>query len=362
MRIIRSQQLKLFGILILVVITAFGHKCSDNKDYVDQTEPAGQGSGDYDISMASIPDVFDCNSNSILQVWIDPNIDQSYQGFNRVFFTLDGGGRVYRSNYVDFYSNNTDAQMVEFGGSIPDGCYSPTVYIGNIQENCANDSNIYARYNMILHDLQVTSCGTPQKTMNIEYGYQTSDTSAVYTYDLFQSPNLSEYINIAFNPGNTTYIIIPGITGMDAELVSSIPQKFAEYIEGNKMYINIMYLCGIKGFKDGAGNPMPTRMGMTLMDGDTFLPNEWSGSLVAFHTCMTLAASRLGADYNDYINKVTIHELGHQRAFESHYGHASEFCVMNQGVETQYGSITMGRTWNPMFCQYCIDSLKNVSW
>jgi len=353
---------KLTGLLILIVMTMFGHRCDDPPpNNVNQTPPAGNGAGDYYIEYASTQEYFYCAANSVLQVWIGPQIDPSYQGFNRLFFTLDGPGGLYRSNYMDFSSSTTGSKVPEFGGSIPGGTYTVKGYMANIQENCGNDSNIYWRAESAPAYVDVIPCSSPEKTMTIEYGYQTSDTSAVYSYDLFRSPRLAEYIDIAFNPGNTKYVIIEGLAGLSAALVSIDKSALMTYIKDQRIYTNTMYLCGVKGFMDIAGNYLPYIVGMTTADTSSYIPNENTGSLVAFHTCMTVAKD-MGADYNDYINKATIHELGHQRAFTSHSGHESVYCVMNQGAEQQYGSIKIGRAWNPMFCWRCIDSLKNVSW
>jgi hypothetical protein len=239
MRFIRSERLRLAGLMIVIILAAFGHKCNDDdKDYVDQTQPTGQGFGEYRIDFASIPNSFDCESNPILSAWITPRIDPSYQGFNRVFFTLSGFGSVYRSNFIDFSSSNTDAQLVHFGGSLLSGNYSATAYMVNIQENCDNDSNIYARDDYILHSPSVAACNTTQISKSVEYGYQMSDTSAVQTYNLFQSPLLFENIEIAFGACDTHLDILDGTTGLNAELVSTNTEELMTYIRNKKLYTN----------------------------------------------------------------------------------------------------------------------------
>lgn len=357
---VSSYRFKLVSLLFLIVITTSGHRCGGDMGEVDQTQPDGGGYGDYYIYYASVPAVFDCNSGSILQVQIAPKIDPSYQGFNRVFFTLEGPGGRYRSNYVDFYSTNINTQLVEFGGSIQGGTYWATAYMANIQKDCGNDSDIFARANFWMGAVQVTSCAAPQKTMTIECAYQASDTSVLSTYNVFESPDLADQIDIAFNAASTTYGVYWGQRSLPAELITNSIGSAREYIGAHKATME-MFLCGVKGFKDGSGNYYPKCVGFSVMDTITFIPNAESGSLVGVKSCMFWPDSLEGCNLYDFINTATIHELGHQRAVKSHSGHGY-FCVMNETPIVSTGSCILSRLWNPHFCDSCITLLEGISW
>jgi hypothetical protein len=189
------------------------------------------------------------------------------------------------------------------------------------------------------------------------------------------SPNTQEYIDIAFNVANTTYNLMPYGLYLEPELVVFSEQEISKYIKKNKNWYWQMFLCGIKGFKDIYGNPMPNQLGVTYEDDwFTCAPSESTGSLVAVKTCIEYAASEeYRMDYNDLVTGMTIHELGLQRGAEEdeHYPPQQDdpmFCIGHRslihcepGQDRQHPYLFV-RHWNPHFCDECITGIKNINW
>ncbi len=357
-----ARRMKLGALSVLVIITSLGYRCSgEQKGDIDPSDPDGDGNGQYAIGDINWGGVLDCDANSITWMDIEPDIHGSYPGFNRVFFTLESQypARTYRSNYVDFYPGNTNSQMIEFGGSIPTGYYWTTAYMANIQENSNCPLTICESAEKTISQIEVTECSIPQKTMTIEYSHQLSDTSALPSYDVFLSDTLDEYIDIAFNAANTTYQIDMRQHNLTAQYIKLPWDSLSAYIALNKVTIG-MFLCGVKGFCDLSGTFIPQILGATIADLVTFIPGDSTGSLVAVKACIECAALHCGVKYPEYLNFVTIHELGHQRAIASDTGH-TPFCVMNS-APIKPGTVKISRLWNPHFCPECINKLEGISW
>lgn len=303
--------------------------------------------------MLTVPRTFDCNEAGrfVITIWL--NIDPSYAGFNRLYFVLDNG-RFCISNYVEFLSDNSEDQQLEWGGSLPTGDYKIRGRMKNIQLNSTCPDSVREVCYKDLGWIHITEFSNPEKVMEIEYFCQTS-------YNVFSSPNTEEYIDIAFNIANTRDSVITYWTDLPCSLILNTTQAISEYIYAYKQFDDRMFLCGIKGFRDAQGNLIITKLGTTILtDTISFTPSCYSGSFVAIKACINNAAmQRYKVDYNDFVAATTIHELGHQRAILHHEGHSSKFCIMNMElIIDNY----VCRYENPHFCENCIIKLKNINW
>lgn len=363
----RKKLLCLISLLVSVLILS---GCKEPETPPTETpsdgDTCGVGTGNYYFTKeGEVPSNFNANTQTIFTISLKPTIDNSYNTdpdrFNRLYFELEKDFEIYRSNYVEFKSDNTNTQELEWGGSLPSGEYEINAYMKNIQLDSSCPDSVYKEEEYYLGDINITQFSNPQKVMYIEYDCQSSDTSIIYYYDVFSSPKTEEYIDIAFNIANTKdtidIIAYPGF--YDAELVEATDQKVKEYIAHHKQFPEHMYLGGIKGFKNESGTYLYYITGWAVWDSITNAPNCSTGSLVAVKACIDVVANRYKINYNDFVTATTIHELGHQRGFLTHFNHVSEFCIMNLGL------VVVGernRYSNPHFCNECITKLKNVEW
>lgn len=352
-----------FLLLIMLAIITITFSCDGGGGGVpSQTPPdnkCGDGSGIYFFSVDNYPpSSFDCNSAGSFSIEITPGIDASYSGFNRLYFELEKDFKIYRSNYVEFYSGNSATQQLEFGGSLPTGTYTAEAYMQNIQLNSTCTDSIFVTDYCWLGSINITEFSNPQKVMNIEYDCQLGDTLDIWTYDVFLSPNTAEYMNIAFNIANTRYNVTTYQTDLPCSLIVLDDEALVRFISSLKQSRDKMFLCGIKGFRDDQGNFLD-HLGITaLSDTINFTPSDSSGSLIAIKACINYAATEYKVDYGDLVTSTVVHELGHQRGILHHEGH-SRFCRMNEhpiypGDRSTY--------LNPHFCNSCITKIKNISW
>ncbi len=248
-----------FTVLMLLIALILAVSCKKPGGGVPtQTPPenkCGEGSGIYFFSVDNYPpSSFDCNSAGSFSIEITPGIDASYSGFNRLYFELEKDFKIYRSNYVEFYSGNSVTQQLEFGGSLPTGTYTAEAYMQNIQLNSTCTDSIFVADYCWLGNINIIEFSNLQKVMNIEYFCQSSDTSIIPRYDVFLSPNTGEYMDIAFNIANTRDSVTTYQTNLTSALVEANIQRVKEYIAYYKQSGDKMFLCGIKGFKDASGN------------------------------------------------------------------------------------------------------------
>jgi hypothetical protein len=335
-------------------------------------QPCGAGGGEYGASIVqSVPWEFDCNLTGSFETEFEPSINNSYTGFNRLYFTLKKGSSTYRSDYVEFYSNQEGIQQLEWGGSLPTGEYKATAFLKNIQLNSNCKDSIKEEREYDLGEVDITQFTSPEKVMYIEYDCQESDTltSTLPRYDVFLSPHTSEYMNIAFNVANTKYTIDFIGDDYDPVLVEFTGSGMAEYIFDHKQFGEHMYLGGIKGFKDVGGNFIPYALGNTAqLDTITFTPSWSTGRLVAVKACINFSAPEYKVDYNDLVTASTVHELAHQRGIWGHHiwGSGPKFCRMNPTPWYPSGHNThphYAETYsNPHFCTTCINKIKSITW
>jgi hypothetical protein len=356
-------RLKFWHLIVLIIFLPYllGSKgCGDKPPEPPPPPPVYCGVGTSPFSfntVGSIDTTFDCYTSDRFVINLQPDIDNSFIGFNRLDFKLVRGGNTYRSNYVEFESDNTATQQLEWGGSLPSGTYEMKGILKNIQLNSTCEDSVYKIENIHLGNIDITEFSNPQKVMEIEYFCQTS-------YNVFSSPHTSEYMDIAFNIANTRDSIITWDTDLDPELVLHTVQGVAEYIFAYKKYADEMFLCGIKGLKDEQGEFLDSILGTTHIM-ENFVPTCYTGSLVAVKACIDFAAPQYELDYNDLVTAAVIHELGHQRAiYPGHTpGLGPKFCIMNEAVIINpphpYDAITFA---NPHFCEECINKIKNASW
>lgn len=359
------SDLKIVTLIIFLLTTLRFEGCSKKTETSGSSEPDGIGSGSYyDTLVTPPPSSFNCNSANSFLTEIKPIIDASYSGygiFNRLYFELKKDSKIYRSNYVEFYSDDSSIQQLEFGGSLPTGTYTIKGYLKNIQLNSNCVDKIYVSHESDLGTINITKFSDPGKVMNIEYFCQDSDTSIIDRYDVFLSPNTEEYMNIAFNIANTKDSVITYSNNEPPYLVFYDDYNLSgviDYIYTFKVWGNEMFLAGIKGFKDIGNNYINYVTGASWWEPST-TPTCSTGSLVAIKGCIDLVAPEYEINYNDFVTATTIHELGHQRAALGHFGHSSDFCIMNYGLVVRY---EISRYHNPHFCQDCINRLKLISW
>ena len=359
-----------FLILILSLLSLFSVLSCNKKSETSGnalTPSCGVGSGSYYFSeITSLPQIFDCNTTEIFSIELSPYFDPSYSGFNRLYFELEKDWTVYRSNYVELNSGNYATQQLEFGGSLPSGTYEATAYLQNIQLNSTCKDSIYWTYECWLGNIDITQFSSPQKIMNIEYNYQWSDTSVypfISYYDVFLSPNTSDYIDIAFNIANTRDSI-NFINYYAPELIFDSLPFVMSYIYNHKQSCEHMFLEGIKGFKNASGILNIYTAGATVFPPDTvnFTPNCYTGSLVAVKAAINYSAMHYKVDFNDLVTLTTIHELAHQRGIYRHHDDFSNpprpSCAMNKySVYPSFNPYS-----NPHFCDECINKIKNINW
>lgn len=116
------------------------------------------------------------------------------------------------------------------------------------------------------------------------------------------------------------------------------------------------YLCGIRQFSEDDGTLIDTIAGRTWPAGAN---KGWS-----------LVCSWLAFNHGwNYMDKVAIHELGHQRTDLTHLclddfnmspDHSAVNCVMGWGPTAKCTGRDL--TLNPEFCDYCCDAIRMVSW
>jgi hypothetical protein len=215
-----------------------------------------------------------------------------------------------------------------------------------------------------------------EKVMEIEYFCQDSDIDTIDRYDVFLSPNTEKYMDIAFNIANTRCDVTTYNTNLTPLIIEYEPyqgRKIKDYIFALKHWEWEMFLCGIKAFKDTAGNLLPDRLGATYEDDwVTRVPSCTTGSLVAVKTCIDFAASdEYRMDYNDLVTAMTIHELGLQRGAVSDEHEFTwpypKFCIGHGALIIYSGEEGKHPYWavrysNPHFCDECINGIKNINW
>ncbi|MGB8658200.1 MAG: hypothetical protein WCE90_10525 [Candidatus Zixiibacteriota bacterium] len=362
-----KQFLKKIGQLTLIIILSglFLNSCKEPKQ-VNPPPPSqycGVGSGDLTFeTVGSVDTTFNCNTSGRSVVNLRPNVDDGFIGFNRLDLELVSGGHTYRSNYVEFNSDQEGSQQLEWGGSLPSGTYEIRGILENIQLNSSCYDSIYRVENLHLGNIRITQFTSPSKVMQIEYFCQDSDTGIIDRYDVFLSPHTSEYMNIAFNIANTRDSVITYQTDLPCSLILNTDQAIAEYIYDHKQFDDRMFLCGIKGFKDAQGHLIEKAGSTIWTDTIYFTPSCWSGSLVAVKSIINQCGTLYNVNYNDIITATTIHELGHQRAILHHHDDFGNpprpFCIMNNHLI--YSSFNLYS--NPHFCNECINKIKNTNW
>jgi hypothetical protein len=368
---------KYINLILLCLFFTFGSACEQKTDN-EPTPPDGDGNGVFEFEeYSTIPTSFNCNTSGSFTFYLQPVINDDWDGFNRLHFELEKAGAIYRSNYVEFSSADESVQLLEWGGSLPTGEYQMTGILENIQLNSTCANKICNYFHKSLGNIVITEFSNPQKVMEIEYFCQDSDTNAIDRYDVFLSPNTEEYIDIAFNIANTRDNVITYDTDLDPEVIEYDPydpREIKQYIFNLKQWEDEMFLCGVKAFKDPAGNLIPDLLGVTYED-DTLgrVPTCSTGSLVAVKTCIDFAAEfeEYILDYNDLVTAMTIHELGLQRGanWQEHVptrpypkfciGHRALIVYLHEQYKHPYWAV---RYSNPHFCDECIAGIKNISW
>lgn len=350
--------------------------CTDKVQVVPDGS-CGQGTSVYDLyAVGTVHTSFDCNAARLFTVTLQPHVENDYIGFCRLWFELEKDWDIYRSNYVEFHPGDNTAQQLEWGGSLPTGTYEMNATMKNIQFSSSCPESVHWEHQLLLGEIHITEFTNPQKVMQIEYFCQDSDIDTIDRYDVFLSPNTEEYIDIAFNIANTTYDVDIYDTNLTPQIIEYEPyqaRRIKDYIFALKHFDDEMFLCGIKAFKDAAGNLLPDRLGATCEDNwVTRAPNCSTGSLIAVKSCIDCAASdEYRIDYNDLVTAMTIHELGLQRgAVEDEHnstwpypkfciGHEALIVFLQEEGKHPYWAV---RYSNPHFCDVCITGIKNISW
>jgi hypothetical protein len=362
-------RLKFWHLIILMIFLPYllGSKgCGDKPPEPPPPPPVycGVGTGDFSFNTVGfIPTTFDCNTAATFVIDLQPDIHNSFIEFNRLHFKLVKGGNTYRSNYVEFESDNTATQQLEWGGSLPSGTYEMRGILKNIQLTSTCADSVYRIENKHLGNIDITEFSNPQKVMEIEYFCQDSDTDAVDRYGVFlSSMKTEEYMDIAFNIANTRCNVDIYQTDLPDSLILATDEAIRRYIADHKQFDNEMFLCGIKGFRDYQGNFIAYLIGATWMDTITFVPTCSTGSLVAVKACIDVVEDKYEIDYNEFVTATTIHELGWQRGIKPSDWHDSEFCIMNVGLVVDTTEVPFNRYSNPHFCTSCINKIKNINW
>jgi hypothetical protein len=250
------NKLKLRHMIVLIILMPFvlGTKCNwfvTKDEPPGPTQGCGVGTGVFEIHLIQdSPSNFNCNTSSSFQVGFYPEINYDYEGFNRLYITLNNGSLKYRSNYVEFSSTDETSKYLEWGGSIPTGKYEVTAILENIQLQSTCEDSIYQELEVSMCSVYVTEYTNPEKVMQIEYFCQDSDTGCIDRYDVFLSPKTAEYMNIAFNIANTRYNVTTYFTDLTPEFVRDTITAVEDYIYSLKDWPEDMFLCGVKGFKD----------------------------------------------------------------------------------------------------------------
>lgn len=349
------------GLLVIVLLSPIflGYSCEEPPSSTGgPPTQCGRGSGIFELSFeTNAPDTFNCSTRSFFYIEIDPDINNSFQGWNRVWFQLYrvATGESFKSNYREFLSSDEAVLYLEWGGSLPTGYYELDVVLQNIQDICIGDE-IYEEVTKDGPQIYIVEFPNPQKMMNIEYDYQTSDTGAISAYNVLLSPYTLPAMNSAYRVANTDYTLLIDDVNLTTQSVVITTPRVSEYIRSHKDVASKMYLCGVKQFVDVNGILEPDIMGATISDPQ---PTDSSGSLIAVKTIITNSSHGYGVDYLSRMASNVVHELGHQRGnlVDTWYGHSSIFCTMyptDVGNEVRYV--------NPHFCDNHLAVLKNVSW
>jgi hypothetical protein len=367
--------IKLLGSILSLLFILIFPFCPDPPEPPAETpidgHNCGEGTGSYYSTVEGlVPSDFDANTQGNFTISFNTTIDNSYNTdpdrFNRLYFELEKDFEVYRSNYVEFKSDNTNSQELEWGGSLASGEYEITAFMKNIQLDSSCPDSVYKEEQYYLGDINITQYSNPQKVMVIEYFCQQSDTAIIPRYDVFLSPNTEEFMDIAFNIANTRDSVITYWTDLPPQLIEfdpNDPSGSVDYIFTYKQWDDEMFLCGIKGFKDTQGNPIDMAGNTILTDTLDFTPSCYSGSLVAVKSIIDMSAPFYNVDYNDILTATAIHELGHQRAIHQHHDNfgspPERFCIMNRHLiySSQFNLYS-----NPHFCDDCINKIRNINW
>ena len=306
----------------------------------------------------SPPSSYNCNWDSRFEVNLDPWVDASLtEGYLRIWFELwQGDESKYRSNYMDLALGAASYYTLEFGGEI-EGYYK---IIGGLAYYPGEGEPSSAKVNT-KDDNSITA--TPKSyftnTMHIEYDYQ-------YSYGL--GSRTFKELTSAFHVADTDTDFLWDEEDMTPEQIDwdNLGIYHAQHWSGTSGYN--MHLLAIKGLT----NNQDSTLGASSSS-----PGPYSYSFVFVEDVFNFVP--YGYE-TDALCKVTIHELGHQRAGLRHASgedahpedHDSPFCVMNQGIyfegnndnDPHNDPAGLGR-WliqNPHFCDMCIDSLKKVDW
>lgn len=170
-------------------------------------------------------------------------------------------------------------------------------------------------------------------------------------YDHQESYNVLNFstrcdVDYLFSGTNIVFDVVPSDTNLTDSLLkqSQLRQYYLDY--RNTSYTG--YLCGIKGFADSNGTFIDTLYG---------------------YTSITYGYSFVRGYNHQYIGITIAHEFGHQIAnlpeLCNDWGgmnpfHSDASCLMG---DIPIASCTgEDITFNPHFCDSCINVLKNASW
>jgi len=362
----RLQTVKGFEFLLfflsLFVVFSLGNGCSKKQIPSNRPNDPGDGEGRLDIEFwGTPPSSYNPNSQSRFEVSFQPTIENYTSGRCKILFKLRKADSVYAmSNCVDFPYYDTGVKTVEFGGALPDietSCeeFDMRGFIMHYEDAIVTKwTETEARY------ITIERMNPPTKTMNIEYDYQDSDTSAVDSYDIFSvGKDVERLMNITFNVANTGFDIWVSDENLDAELVVNTPEAVFNYAQDHRVdpeWGTGLYLCGVKGFRNANEDTMTDDSGLSLAAEED---GTFGVSLVGIKAIM-----KTNYYYEAVIPKVTIHELGFQRSDdikppEDHpEQHNSVFCVMYRGADLPDRNLY----YNPHFCESCVTKLKAVNW
>ncbi|GKS62672.1 hypothetical protein YTPLAS21_21300 [Candidatus Nitrosocosmicus sp.] len=329
----------------------------------------------YSINFFNPPSVYRVNEDKLFTINIEPLLNGETGKF-KMYFEIEHSGIVLgRSNFVFFDENTPGIKTLEWGGG--DGInFGLTFDYG--------DCDIVAyleKYDLFPNPNKTRETWTKKYGSNQVriYHFNDDDIPAANRFDVEidyqEGQNIRNPLNFstvegAFDPCLARFNFLAEEAygtdeGLDSELILDDNDAIYNYINANKDVLSNYYLCSIKGFKDDNGNTLNI-VGKSV---PKTLSNTLFASLVAFEKIFESIPSSSDdiAFHHFYINKVTIHEFGHQislgsNAHDDHDG--NNFCVMHSmpwasfNPQAQY---IYGRSFyvNSHFCVKHINEILN---
>lgn len=361
--------------------TNSGSTIRNNHEYFEVS--ANPPTTDHSISMTN-NDTYNCNSWGSPYYSVDIDVDLGSLNKNAIYSieclfyrTENNQYFEYQFNHILYDQNSSlpeEFQVnLEFGGSLPDGTYNIEAKLRKYESN---------NWTLMATDegLPVTVfdfTGSYSSNKDIEYDFHPN-----HDFRNGKENEIAQKLKTAFDPSFAKYTLkytSANLNELDNEIFAH-DDNLSLYAQTNDWDYDggdddLHILC-VGYQEDASSNPNYALAGKSGVFTNYTDPSNYKFSFIFMDAITNGWGSNI-----DYVYKVIIHELGHQRAELIHASgsnpdkseHNSPFCVMNQGKSfkgdndddiNNDGPPQPKWTFynNPHFCNKCATTLNSYVW